>query len=61
MLILTRTPGGAVTIGDNIDVRVLEVKGRQVRIGIAAPEDVDIVREELAEEEPRERQNVTRS
>ena len=50
MLIVTRTPGEAINIGDQIEVRVLEVKGRQVRIGIDAPDDVDIVRKELLDD-----------
>lgn len=47
MLILTRRPGEALHIGQGVSVQVLDVKGNQVRIGIAAPEDIQIVREEL--------------
>ena len=50
MLILTRTPGEAVNLGDDIKVRVLRVRGQEVQIGIDAPEDVDIVREELLDD-----------
>ena len=49
MLILTRTLGEAVNIGDDIEIRVLAVKGRQARIGITAPDGVNILREELVE------------
>ena len=47
MLILTRRTGEIIHIGDNIVVRVLGVKGGQVRIGIEAPKDVNVVRDEL--------------
>lgn len=48
MLILTRKVGEAITIGDgSIMVSVVEVKGRQVRLGITAPSDTPIHREEI--------------
>lgn len=47
MLILTRRVGEAVQIGDNITVRVLGVKGGQVRIGFDVPKDVNVMRTEL--------------
>jgi len=46
MLILTRKKGEAIAIGDHIQVQVLNVKGGQVRIGIDAPREVQINREE---------------
>jgi carbon storage regulator len=46
MLILTRRKGETITIGDHIQVQVLNVKGGQVRIGIDAPRDIQINREE---------------
>ncbi len=46
MLILTRKKGETITIGNHIQVQILNVKGRQVRIGIDAPRDVQISREE---------------
>ena len=49
MLILTRRTGEALMIGDDVTVRVLGVKGNQVRIGVDAPDDVVVVREELLE------------
>jgi carbon storage regulator len=48
MLILTRKKGEAIAIGDHIQVQVLNIKGGQVRIGIDAPRDVHINREEFA-------------
>jgi carbon storage regulator len=47
MLILTRRVGEGLKIGDNVDVTILSVKGNQVRIGINAPKDVAVHREEI--------------
>ena len=47
MLILTRRVGETLMIGDSVTVTVLGVKGNQVRIGITAPKDVAVPREEI--------------
>jgi carbon storage regulator len=47
MLILTRRLGETLMVGDDVTVTVLEVKGNQVRIGINAPKDVAVHREEI--------------
>jgi carbon storage regulator len=48
-LILTRRIGESLVIGDDVTVRVLSVKGSQVRLGIEAPREVSVHREEIAE------------
>ncbi len=47
MLVLTRRKNQSIVIGDQIIVTVLEVKGDQIRLGITAPRDVQVYREEL--------------
>ena len=47
MLILTRRPGEEIFIGDDITVVVLGVKGSQVRVGVNAPKEVAVHREEI--------------
>jgi len=50
MLILTRKAGEALTIGDEITVAVIEIKGSHVRLGIDAPQGIRIRRPEVGEE-----------
>ena len=47
MLILTRRVGETLMIGDDVAITVLGVKGNQVRVGINAPKDVPVHREEI--------------
>ncbi|GBD03914.1 Carbon storage regulator [bacterium HR19] len=49
MLVLKRKEGQSLIIGDKIIVKVIEIEGRSVKIGIEAPKDISIVREELLE------------
>lgn len=53
MLILTRRPTESLVIGDDIRISIIAVNGNQVRIGIAAPRDVAVDREEIYERKKR--------
>ncbi|MGQ9499589.1 MAG: carbon storage regulator CsrA [Dissulfurimicrobium sp.] len=61
MLILTRKAGEKICIGDDIEVTVLEVNGRQVRIGISAPVGLAILREEVLRRIQEENLNAAKS
>jgi carbon storage regulator len=61
MLILTRRVGETVMIGNEVTVTVLGVKGNQVRIGVNAPKDVAVHREEIFERIKREQDQDSRA
>jgi carbon storage regulator len=61
MLILTRRPGETLIIGDDVTITVLGVKGGQVRIGINAPKDVSVHRQEVYDRIQREKRQGTGS
>ena len=50
MLVLSRKVGQSIIIGNNIHVKIVEVRGQQVRLGVEAPESVSIIREEIHSE-----------
>ena len=54
MLILTRKLGERITIGNDIVIALLEIKGAQVKLGIEAPKDISIHRQEIYERIKRE-------
>ena len=47
MLVLSRRPGESITIGDDVVVTIISIAGGQVRLGISAPRNVQILREEV--------------
>jgi carbon storage regulator len=49
MLVLARKPGEAIQIGDGITVHVVEIRGKQVRLGIEAPAEMPVHRSEIHE------------
>ena len=61
MLILTRKLGESIAIGDDIKVSVLGIHGRQVRIGIEAPQDIIVHREEIYLRVQEENRNASKS
>lgn len=55
MLILTRRVGEKLVIGEKVTVTILNVKGKQIRIGIDAPHDISVHREEISQRILKER------
>jgi carbon storage regulator len=51
MLILTRKLGETINIGENVEVKVLRVRGSQVQLGISAPPEIKVMRQEIVGKE----------
>ena len=60
MLVLTRKPGEEIVIGNQITVKVLDIRGDKVRLGIDAPRDVKVHRREIWDAIQREKSNGER-
>jgi len=52
MLVLSRKKEESIIIGDKITIKILEIGHNRVRLGIDAPRDINVVREEIADKEP---------
>jgi carbon storage regulator len=61
MLIITRRPGERLVLGDDIRIEVIEVAGNTVRLGVAAPREVPVYREELWEAVKQENEAAART
>ncbi len=61
MLVITRRPGEALTIGEGIRVVVLAVEGERVKLGIVAPRDIPVFRQELLESVREANQQATQA
>jgi carbon storage regulator len=61
MLILTRRTGESLRIGEDVEVTVMAVNGSQVRIGIKAPRNVAVDRQEIAERKRRDKDSAVNS
>lgn len=58
MLVLTRKSGETIVIGDDIQITIVQVKGKQVRIGIKAPKSVKVHRLEIFEQDKKNQKKL---
>lgn len=59
MLVLSRKPGEALLIGDDVEVVILGIEGDRVKLGIQAPKQIDVVRKELLDEVTKENRQAS--
>ncbi len=58
MLVLSRLPGEKIKIGDNIEISIVAIRGNKVRVGINAPKEVPVHREEVYDQIQRDLENA---
>lgn len=61
MLVLNRKPGESIILGDNIEIRILDIQDGKIKIGIDAPRDISILRKEVYDEVRAENQRSIES
>ncbi|MFH2144977.1 MAG: carbon storage regulator CsrA [Candidatus Omnitrophota bacterium] len=61
MLVLSRKPNESIIIGDDVEVKVVEVRGEQVKLGITAPREIPVHRKEVYESIHNQNINATQS
>jgi len=60
MLVLSRRKDESIIVGDNIEVKIIEVQGKKVRLGITAPRSIPVHRKEIYEAIKREKNQATK-
>ena len=60
MLVLSRRKEESIIVGDNIEVKIIEVRGKKVRLGITAPRSISVHRKEIYEAIKREKHQPTK-
>ena len=60
MLVLSRRKEESIIVGDNIEVKIIEVRGKKVRLGITAPRSISVHRKEIYEAIKREKHQATK-
>lgn len=61
MLVLNRKPGESIILGDNIEIRILDIQDGKIKIGIEAPREINILRKEVYDAVKTENQNSLES